>query len=310
MARSSTPRRPNPVSAHPWGGMWPQTPVVSVPLLTWKRGESEQPPVWGGPGAAVRALAVCRHREALLARRVGQCQLSLRSPSGAGANPRGLRSRSWVLHVSQSCQGTHCGPLRSALTGPEGQRSVRSGIAGRSRPSWPEEGAPCSGGIQRAHQSRRVSPRVPHSPPSPTVCQRCPVTAPSPWPRPQQPLLSEAFLSPDVLRHRLCERPRGHALQSQCSAESLGDSVVLPTPAAGSSVRSGLGTAPPAPVSVCACAPPLPLPRTQALSISHQEARRYRDDTWGSLKGQKAKGGISQSKYSKWKRKTCAQPPR
>lgn len=41
------------MSAHPWGGMWPQTPVVSVPLLTWKRGESEQPPVWGGPGAGL-----------------------------------------------------------------------------------------------------------------------------------------------------------------------------------------------------------------------------------------------------------------
>lgn len=147
-------------------------------------------------------------------------------------------------------------------------------------------------------------------PPGSPTLRRPPPSASAAPSRPQQPLLSEAFLSPDVLRHRLCERPRGHALQSQCSAESLGDSVVLPTPAAGSSVRSGLGTAPPAPVSVCACAPPLPLPRTQALSISHQEARRYRDDTWGSLKGQKAKGGISQSKYSKWKRKTCAQPPR
>lgn len=96
-------------------------------------------------------------------------------------------------------------------------------------------------------------------------------------------------------------------MQSQCSAESLGDSVVLPTPSWALCEAWAPSAWPP---GLCAHARhPFPLPRARPLSIGYREALRYRGDARGSwTKGQKAEGGISQSKGSKWKCKTCAQP--
>ncbi|XP_015455125.1 transcription factor IIIB 90 kDa subunit isoform X1 [Pteropus alecto] len=145
------------------------------------------------------------------------------------------------------------------------------------------------------------SPAPPSCPPgSPTLPGAALSASAAPSRRPLRGLSPSSPSRVKLSSRPTFELPRGHALQSQCSAESLGDSVVLPTPSWALCEAWAPGAWPARPV--CACASPLPLPRARPLSIGYREALRYRGDARGSwTKGQKAEGGISQSKGSKWK---------